>query len=255
MGLEIKKLDYNINNKPILEKIDFKVGKGQFVGVIGPNGCGKSTLLKNIYRVYKPTAGCVFLDDNNVKNIKSKKFAKEIAVMSQENTIEFDMPVIDMILLGRYAHKNFLQGSTKEDKEIVEKVIKKVGLCGFENRSFLSLSGGEKQRVLLARALAQETEFIILDEPTNHLDIKYQYQIMNILKKENITVLTTVHDLNIATLYCDRIIAMKNGKVVADGAVDDVITEKLIYQLFEIDSIVERNERTGKLQVQFLPEL
>lgn len=156
-------------------------------------------------------------------------------------------------MLGRYAHKRLLQDSSEKDHAIAEKYLEEVGMKGYEERSFLSLSGGEKQRVLLARALSQEAELIVLDEPTNHLDIKYQYQIMNILKRQDMTVFTSVHDLNIASLYCDRIVVLKKGKLVKIGTPEEVITPEMIRYLYGIDSEVHMSETTGRPQIQFLP--
>lgn len=251
--LKVEHLDFSIDKAQILKAIDLKIQKGEFVGLVGPNGCGKSTLLKNIYRIYQPDRGKIYLDGQLVDQVNDKEFAKKMAVMVQENTVEFDLTVIDMVMLGRYAHKRLLQDSSEKDHAIAEKYLEEVGMKGYEERSFLSLSGGEKQRVLLARALSQEAELIILDEPTNHLDIKYQYQIMNILKRQDMTVFTSVHDLNIASLYCDRIVVLKKGDLVKIGTPEEVITPEMIHYLYGIDSEVRINKTTGRPQIQFLP--
>lgn len=253
MALKVEDLGFSIEGTKIIDHISLNVADDEFVGLVGPNGCGKSTLLKNIYRIYKPDHGRVYLNGAEINDIKDKEFAKQMAVMVQENNVEFDLTVLDMVMLGRYAHKKMLQDSSKQDEAIAEKYLKEVGMDGYEERSFLSLSGGEKQRVLLARALSQESSLIVLDEPTNHLDIKYQYQIMNILKRQDITVFTSVHDLNIAALYCDKIIVLKKGKMVKIGTPEEVITRDMIRYLYDIDSEVTINETTGRPQVQFLP--
>lgn len=251
--LKVEHLDFSIDKTQILKAIDLNIQKGEFVGLVGPNGCGKSTLLKNIYRIYQPDHGKIYLGGQLVDQVNDKAFAKKMAVMVQENTVEFDLTVIDMVMLGRYAHKRLLQDSSEKDRAIAEKYLDEVGLKGYEERSFLSLSGGEKQRVLLARALSQEAELIVLDEPTNHLDIKYQYQIMNILKRQDMTVFTSVHDLNIAALYCGRIVVLKKGKLVKIGTPEEVITPEMIRYLYGIDSEVHMSETTGRPQIQFLP--
>jgi iron complex transport system ATP-binding protein len=252
--LKVEHLDFSIDKTQILKAIDLNIQKGEFVGLVGPNGCGKSTLLKNIYRIYQPDHGKIYLDGQLVDQVNDKAFAKKMAVMVQENTVEFDLTVIDMVMLGRYAHKRLLQDSSEKDRAIAEKYLDEVGLKGYEERSFLSLSGGEKQRVLLARALSQEAELIVLDEPTNHLDIKYQYQIMNILKRQDMTVFTSVHDLNIAALYCDKIVVLKKGDLVKIGTPEEVITPEMIRYLYGIDSEVRTNPKTGRPQIQFLPD-
>nr|WP_329885822.1 ABC transporter ATP-binding protein [Pseudoramibacter sp. HA2172] len=173
--------------------------------------------------------------------------------MVQENNAAFDLTVLDMVMLGRYAHKKMLQDSSKEDKAIAEKCIEEVGMGGYEARSFLSLSGEEKQCVLLARALSQKAELIVLDEPTNHLDIKFQYQIMNILKRQDVTVFTSVHDLNTAALYCDRIVVIKKGKLVTIGTPEEVLRPEMIRYLYGMESEEHINKMTGRPQIQFLP--
>ena len=236
MSLQVKNLDYQIDGKSILEQICLEVQDGEFVGLVGPNGCGKSTLLKNIYRTYKPGRGTVFLNEKDVLDFSFKKMAGEMAVMAQENHVEFDFEVRDMVMFGRYAKKKFLQGDSAED-----------------NRSYLSLSGGEKQRVLLARVLMQESAFIVLDEPTNHLDVSYQYQIMDILKGQDVTVFSSIHDLNLAALYCDRIIFMYQGKIVDYGTPEEVLTKENIREYFGIEAQITTNTATGKRQIYYLP--
>ena len=254
MSLQVKNLDYQIDGKSILEQICLEVQDGEFVGLVGPNGCGKSTLLKNIYRTYKPGRGTVFLNEKDVLDFSFKKMAGEMAVMAQENHVEFDFEVRDMVMFGRYAKKKFLQGDSAEDKKLCEKCLKEVGLSGYEHRSYLSLSGGEKQRVLLARVLMQESAFIVLDEPTNHLDVSYQYQIMDILKGQDVTVFSSIHDLNLAALYCDRLYVLKNGKIVLQGTPEEVLTAEHIYEVYGVKSSVSIHPVTGKLAITYLPE-
>jgi len=251
--LDVRSLGFSIDHTAILDDVSLTIEQGTFVGLVGPNGCGKSTLLKNIYRVYKPDGGEILLNEEPVRSIDNKRFAREMSVMVQENNVEFDLTVLDMVMLGRYAHKKLLVDSSKKDREIAVHYISEVGMAGYEERSFLSLSGGEKQRVLLARALAQEAEFIVLDEPTNHLDIKYQFQIMTILKKQNITVFASVHDLNIASLYCDKIIVMKKGRIVSIGTPEQVLTRECLHDLYGIDTDISISPATGRVQITFLP--
>lgn len=255
MKLETKKITYSIDGKLIIDGIDISVKEGEFVGIVGPNGCGKSTLLKNIYKVFTPDSGAAFIDGEDLAKLSNKKTAKKMSVMQQENIVDFDMTVYDMVMLGRFAHQKLFSGSSDEDRKVVKEYIKEVGLEGYENRHFLSLSGGEKQRTLLARALSQKTPLILLDEPTNHLDIGYQYQIMNILKRQNLTLLCCVHDLNIAATYCDRIILMKKKKVFDIGTPKEMLTRENIKALFDIDTTIIENEKTGRLNIIFMPEI
>jgi len=251
--LDVANLGFSIDRTRILEDVSLTIEQGTFVGLVGPNGCGKSTLLKNIYRVLRPDGGTIRLDGDDIRTVRSREFARRMSVMVQENTVEFDLTVLDMVMLGRYAHKKLLADSSKQDKAIARRYIAEVGLEGYEERSFLSLSGGEKQRVFLARALTQEAELIVLDEPTNHLDIKYQFQIMTILKKQGITVFASVHDLNIAALYCDQIIVMKKGTIIAVGTPEEVLTRELLQDLYGIDSEISVSPVTGKPQIHYLP--
>ena len=255
MKLEVKDITYSIDSKLIVNGVSLGIPEGSFVGLVGPNGCGKSTLLKNIYKVYKPDSGAVYIDGKDISAMSSRDTAKEMSVMQQENNVEFDMPVYDMVMLGRFAHQKMFNNDKLKEREIVLAAIKEVGMEGYEERSFLSLSGGEKQRTLVARALVQQADLIILDEPTNHLDIGYQYQIMNILKKQNLTVFSSVHDLNVASCYCDQVILMKKGQIVDFGLPKDVFTPEKIRNLFGIDSQIVENPVTKKPTVMFFPEL
>ncbi len=253
MKLKIENLGFKISNKEILKNVCMDIKEGEFVGLVGPNGCGKSTLLKNIYKVYRPDSGCVYIDGTNILNLSNKDAAKKLSVMVQENSVEFDMDVREMVSLGRYAHKKFWDNTALEDLKITEDAIKSVGMAGYETRSYSSLSGGEKQRVLIARALAQQANLIILDEPTNHLDVGYQYQIMNILKAQGTTVFSSIHDLNIAVFYCDKIIIMNEGSIIGYGNPEEALTEDIIHNLFGVSAEINRNKTTGKLQLYFYP--
>lgn len=253
MRLSVSKLSYHIDDTQILKDITLGVREGEFVGLIGPNGCGKSTLLKNIYKTYKPERNAVFINGKDVMTLAAREMAREVSVMAQENSIEFDIEVMDMVMYGRYAHRKFFQGEKKEDIAICERYIRETGLEGYEHRSYLSLSGGEKQRVLLARALVQESKLIVLDEPTNHLDVRFQYQIMQTLKNQAITIFSSVHDLNIAAMYCDRIILMNKGEIVRMGTPEEVLTEENIEEIFGVRSQITVNAITGKVQIYYLP--
>ena len=254
MKLEIKDITYSINSKLIVDGVSLGVEEHSFVGLVGPNGCGKSTLLKNIYKVYKPDSGAVYIDGRDLAHLSNKETAREMSVMQQENNVEFDMTVYDMVMLGRFSHQKMFGNDMVKERQIVEDALGEVGLAGYESRSFLSLSGGEKQRTLVARALVQQAELIILDEPTNHLDIGYQYQIMNMLKKQDLTVFSSIHDLNIAACYCDRIILMKAGRIVDAGTPEEMFVPEKIKAIFGVNTQVSTNEATGKPNIVFIPD-
>lgn len=252
MKVQVKNLKFNMDKKEILKDVSFDVPKGSFVGVIGPNGSGKSTLLKNIYRLYKPSGGNILLDNKNLSTMKDKECAKEIAVLAQESSSQFDFTVEQIVKMGRYPYKSIFEDYSKEDLKMVEDMLKKVGLDNYSERSFSNLSGGEKQRTLIARALVQNTDFLILDEPTNHLDIGYQIQLMDLVKSLNITTLSAIHDMNIASMYCDYLIVMKDGQIIKFGKVEEVITSKMLKEVFGVNAYVGINPINKKLQVSFM---
>lgn len=254
MHLKVSELSYCADGAQLLKKIGLEVRDGEFVGLIGPNGCGKSTLLKNIYRAYRPRRNAVLLDGADILSFSSKGIARQMAVMAQENSMEFDFPVSEMVLFGRYSHHRLLEGDSAADRRLCRECLKEVGLEGYGERSFQSLSGGEKQRVLLARTLMQQSPLIVLDEPTNHLDVRHQYRIMDILRRRGATVFSSIHDLNLAALYCDRLILMLDGEIVAAGTPEALITPQYIRRCFGIEALVNVNPVTQKLQVYYLPD-
>ena len=224
-----------IGNNEILKGVSIDSKNREFIGIIGPNGSGKSTLLKCIYRILKPNNGCIMLGEEDISKMSVKESAKKLAVVAQHNYYNFDFSVGEVVLMGRSPHKKSLEPDNSEDYDIVNESLEKVGMLGFKNRSFSTLSGGEQQRVILARALAQQTPCLILDEPTNHLDIKYQLSLLNIVKSLNLTVISAIHDLNIAAMYCDRLFVMKNGQIVGSGIPQEVLTKEFIKEIYDID--------------------
>lgn len=250
--VKVENLKFSIDKKEILKDISFEVSRGSFIGIIGPNGCGKSTLLKNIYRLYKPSSGSIILDNKDLAKMKDKDCAKEIAVLAQESNSQFDFTVEQIVKMGRYPYKSIFEDYSKSDLQMVKDMLEKVGLNNYGDRSFSNLSGGEKQRTLIARALVQNTDFLILDEPTNHLDIGYQIQLMDIIKSLNITTLSAIHDMNIASMYCDYLIVMKDGQIKDFGKVEDIITSEMLKEIFGVNAYVGVNPVNNKLQVSFM---
>lgn len=250
--LEIRDIHCRIGNKEIVKGVDIKAHKGQFVALIGPNGCGKTTLLKTIYRELKPHSGVIYIKGKEISGISNKELSGLLASVAQEHNVEFDFTVYDIVSMGRYSKIGRFSFLGDEDEGLVKQAISNVGLTGMETRDFLSLSGGEKQRVMIALALSQKPEIIVLDEPTNHLDIKYQLEIIHMLRHLDVTVLTTLHDMNIVGTYCDYIYAMKNGEVVLEGDVETVFTERFFKEVFEIDAYVYKNPKNGKINISYL---
>ena len=242
MEIEAKEIQSVLSGSQILKGVDLKAGRQELLGVIGPNGSGKSTLLKCIYRVLKPTAGAVYLDGKPLEQLSYRKSAQEVAVVAQHNYYNFDFCVRDVVLMGRAPHKRPLERDSAEDYRIVTEALETVGMADFADRTFSTLSGGEQQRVILARALAQQTPCLILDEPTNHLDIKFQLQLMDLVRGLNRTVIAAIHDLNIAALYCDRLCALKDGKIIGEGTPRELLTPEFIRKVYEVDAQVMTGE-------------
>lgn len=242
MEIEAKEIQSVLSGNQILKGVDLKAGRQELLGVIGPNGSGKSTLLKCIYRVLKPTAGAVYLDGTPLEQLSYRKSARQVAVVAQHNYYNFDFCVRDVVLMGRAPHKRPLERDTAEDYRIVAEALETVGMADFADRTFSTLSGGEQQRVILARALAQQTPCLILDEPTNHLDIKFQLQLMDLVRGLNRTVIAAIHDLNIAALYCDRLCALKDGKIIGEGTPRELLTPEFIRKVYEVDAQVMTGE-------------
>ena len=249
--LQVENLTYDIGGTRILKDITFDVEENTFVGVIGPNGSGKSTMLKSIYGVNKPSGGNIYFEGEDLLKISSKDRAKKIAVLAQESGGQFDFSVQQVVEMGRYPHKNTLENYSKHDLEIVDRVLYEMKLDNYRERSFNTLSGGEKQRVLIARLLVQESKFIILDEPTNHLDIGHQIEIMNIIKKMGVTVLSAIHDMNMAAIYCDKLVIMKKGEVITQGSVEETLTSEMLKDLFNVDA--EIHDLKGRKHVIYNP--
>lgn len=234
MELVAQGMEVSIGKKDIVKDVSVYVRNKQFVGLIGPNGCGKSTLLKSIYKSLIPQKGAVFLNDVDVLKSPAKKVSQSLGVVGQFNEISFNLSVLQMVMLGRTPHKKMLESDNPTDYAIVEEALARTNLLDYKHRGYLSLSGGEKQRVILARAIAQQPKFLILDEPTNHLDIRYQIEILSIVKQLNIGVLAALHDLEMAAHYCDYLYAMKDGEVYAHGTPEQVLTSSTIETLYQI---------------------
>ncbi len=252
MELFTKELRVALGGTEILRGVDISLREGEFVGVIGPNGSGKSTLLKCIYRVIHPSHGAVYLDGRELQHYTVKESSRKMAVVAQHNYYNFDFSVRDVVIMGRAPHKKALERDNQQDFKIVEESLKEVGMEEFADRTFSTLSGGEQQRVILARALAQQTPCLILDEPTNHLDIKYQLQLLDIVKRLNRTVISAIHDLNIAAMYCDKLFVVKNGEVTAFGTPSEILTSSFIKEIYEVDAEIVKDS-TGIGHIVYQP--
>ncbi|MDE5412155.1 ABC transporter ATP-binding protein [Alkalihalobacterium chitinilyticum] len=251
MKLSVQNVVTKIDQKPIIQNINFHVNDGEFVGVIGPNGSGKSTLLKTIYRIYAPSNGTILINQSNTNKWKNRRFAQQVAVVGQESSVPFDFTVEDIVSMGRHPHKGFLEKDNDYDETIVTRSLNEVGIEHYRNRSFSDLSGGEKQRVLIARALTQEPKLFILDEPTNHLDIHHQLHLLDVVKGLKLTSLAALHDLNLAAAYCDKLLVINKGEIVAEGSPEQVLTEGLLADVFHVNGTIIKNPITEKVHVLY----
>ena len=238
MEIRVEDLEKSLDGRKIIERINLSVKDKETVGIIGPNGSGKSTLLKCIYRVLEPELGKVFLGGDELRDLSVRESAMRQAVLAQHHSTGFDFTVLEVVLMGRSPYKGILERYNEDDFALAHKYLAFTGMERFAKNSFATLSGGEQQRVMLARALTQSTPCLILDEPTNHLDIRYQLQVMENVRQMNLTVIAAIHDLNIAAAYCDRLIAMRRGHIIREGTPRELLTEEFIYELYEVHARV-----------------
>lgn len=248
--LQVENLSFKIKEKKILVQAGFQVHEGEFVGIIGPNGSGKSTLLKNVYKVLKPQEGKIMFMNRDLLTMSNREMAQQLAVVIQEQEASFDFTVEEVVMMGRHAKKKMMESENEADREIVHQTLRATGLYEIREQSFITLSGGEKQRAFIARALVQDTPCLLLDEPTNHLDIKYQLELMNLVKAQKKTVVAVIHDLNIASMYCDRLYALKEGEIVASGTPKQVLTPEFIKEVYEVEAEIVDDIR-GQSRILF----
>ena len=238
-----------VEGRRLVDKVLLDVAPGQFVGLVGPNGSGKSSLLRTIYRVLKPASGRIVHLGDEVWNVSAREAARRMAVVAQERLGEFDFTVGEIVMMGRTPHKRPLDTDSAADRELVEHCLGQVAMAECADRLFQSLSGGEKQRVLVARALAQQAELLVLDEPTNHLDIRHQLELLELIGRLGTTTLAALHDLNLAARYCHRLAMLHEGRLVALGAPAEVLTAERIGTVYGVDATVAMVD--GVLRIDF----
>ncbi|WP_323121754.1 ABC transporter ATP-binding protein [Burkholderia alba] len=244
--LEIERLSWAPAGAPaVLNALSLTIGPREFVGLIGPNGSGKTSLLRCAFRFAQPQAGAVTLDGRDIWRASPRWSAQRVAVLQQEAPDDFGLTVEQVARMGRTPHKRLLDGDTADDARCVEAALRDVGLWARRARLFASLSGGEKQRALLARALVQQPEVLMLDEPTNHLDLRHQLELMTRVRRLGVATLAAIHDLNLAAAYCDRLYVLAAGALVAAGPPAEVLTEALLKDVFGVAALVDRHPLSG----------
>lgn len=256
MEITVDGLKFSYNGSPLLDGIDLTVPKGEVLAIVGPNGSGKTTLLKNISGILSPEVGSVYLDMTRLPELSITELARYLAVVEQEREIGFDFTVREVVALGRIPHRGRFARETSADKQWIRRAMELANVAPFAERSIRELSGGEKQRVFLAMALAQNPRVLLLDEPTTYLDINHQLQIMEIVRQQaaaGLTVLMAIHDLNLAAQYADRVTILHRGRLLAIGRPADVLTEANIKQAFQTDVAVGKNPVTNSIYINTVP--
>ena len=256
--LKVDKLCGGYGQEAVIKDVSFKVEKGDFLGIIGPNGSGKSTLLRLMSKALCPDKGTVLFEDENIEKTKLKDLCRKVAFVSQDTFVNFSFSVLEIVLMGRTPHLGRLQLETKKDFRITEESLLSTDSLHLKNKQINQLSAGERQRVIVAKALAQEPILLFLDEPTSHLDIGHQIQILDLLKRlnqqTNLTIVVVLHDLNLASEYCDRLILLNEGKIFKEGKPAEVLTYKNIEDVYKTVVVVNENPFSSKPYIVLVSE-
>ncbi|APG48009.1 ABC transporter ATP-binding protein [Phaeobacter porticola] len=235
----------------ILQPTSFHLEAGCVLGIVGPNGAGKSTLLRVIYRYNAPRTGRVLVGDSDIWSLPPKSAARRVAAVLQEQPTDFALTVAEIVALGRAPHRSGFATPGARDAAIIDHMLNRLELHHMANRAFGTLSGGERQRVMVARALAQEPALLILDEPTNHLDIRHQLDVLQLIRDLDVTIITSLHDLNIAAQICDQVLLMSNGQSLACGPPDEVLREETVSTVFSVAARRETLSPSGQDHLTF----
>ena len=254
--LQARGLAWTVGTTAIIDGIDLSVDRGELVGVIGPNGSGKTTLLRLLAGVRTPTSGEVLLDGRGIGNMDGRRRARLLSFMTQDSSQVFPFTVMEILLMGRYPHLGRFQQEGSEDRERARRMLSYVGLAAVEERGFSGLSGGERQLVLFAKALVQETEGLLLDEPSSSLDIHHEDRIFSMsqeLAREGRAVIASVHNLSVAAQYCSRLVLLSKGRVACDGRPEEVLKSEILDRVYGVRTIVSPSLATGSLTVTVVP--
>ena len=251
--LEANRIAYSYTRKPVVNDVSLEVKKGEFMSILGPNGSGKSTLLKTLSHIYIPDSGEIVLMGKPLDTYKRKEIAQRIAMVPQDTSLDFEFTVEEVVLMGRHP---FLGRFGKEDvldMDLAYEAMERTNTLHIKDSLITEISGGERQRVFIAKALAQNTSIMLLDEPTSHLDINHQIEILELLKRLNsekeLAIVLVIHDINLAARYSDRILLMKDGEIVDQGSPETVITPESIENTYGMKVVVETNRYTGHVTV------
>lgn len=251
-AIEVENLQFGYNEK-IIDNISFKIEEGKFVSLIGPNGSGKSTIIKLLNHLYPPWQGRILIDNEDINSFSKKELARKISLVPQNTLIEYEFTVEDIVLMGRYPYKKRFERYNEEDYEIAYHALKATNTFHIKDKIITEISGGERQRVIIAKALAQETPIILLDEPTAHLDINHQMEILNLLRRLNkekkTTIIIAIHDINLASRFSDEIIILSMGKIIDNGIPENVITKENMEKVYSVKVAIDKNKHTNSLSI------
>lgn len=251
MSIKADNLVWKIGGKTIIDGISFEAEPGKVLGLLGPNGSGKTSLLRLLARLKRPHAGRIMLDGQDLSTFRRRAIAQRVAFIEQHATTNANLKVVDVVKLGRFPHRSMLSGWRREDDTAVNEALERTGMSAKRSDAWQSLSGGEKQRTHLARALAQAPQELILDEPTNHLDVHHQISLLRLVSSLPITSIIALHDLNHAAMFCDRLIVMQAGRIVASGLPEEVLTQELLHKVFSVQAHVETSPYHARPHIHF----
>jgi iron complex transport system ATP-binding protein len=256
--LKVENLSGGYNHEPIVKNISFAAKRGDFLGIIGPNGSGKSTLLRLMSRVLAPQKGMVLFENKDIQKMKLKELCQKVAFVPQDTLINFSFSSWEIVLMGRIPHLARLQSETEKDFAIAENALRLTDALSLKDKEINALSAGERQRVIVAKALTQQPILLFLDEPTSHLDIAHQIQILDLLKKLNrqtqLTIIVVLHDLNLASEYCQKLILLKEGEVFKAGSPEEVLTYQNIEAVYQTVVVVNKNPLSAKPFILLVPQ-
>ncbi|MFS2059169.1 ABC transporter ATP-binding protein [Kosakonia cowanii] len=252
MSIAAENITWKVGKKVIVNDVSMTVARGETVGLLGPNGSGKSSLLRVLAGLRRPHKGRVLLDGQNLHRLPKKQLARRVAFVEQHGMTDANMRVRDVVKLGRIPHHSPFSSWSTEDDETISAALARVDMLEKSQQGWLTLSGGERQRVHIARALAQMPSEILLDEPTNHLDIHHQLQLMKLISELPVTSIVAIHDLNHALMFCDSLIVMQHGTVVASGTPQAILTEDLLWEVFRVKAKITPSPCHDKNHIHFI---